>query len=129
MDYKYAIQHRAVARYRTAYPGKGDVHAEGTIVGFTDAPTFIIVTDEGRTVPWRCDLTEIGEPVSDEEVRETATRRRLRDGRAAPPDRDQYVPRIEPGMSLLEVVNTAIAAGCDLSEVVIGAKFQLERRR
>lgn len=114
--YADGLQRRA----RAMYASDERTFAEGVIVSYTDAPTYTIVTDDGRTVPWRCDLTDVGAPVSDENYFRHANARRIRDGRNSirPEFRDD-LPKIHTGMSLADVVNRVVAAGHDLDKVLI----------
>jgi hypothetical protein len=117
--YAEGMQHRAQAVY--ASPQVEGVHAEGVIVSYTDAPTYVIVTDEGRTVPWRADLTEVGELVSDEEYHRHTNARRLRDGR--PTVRPEFAakeyPFITAGISVLELLEAVVASGLNPADVAV----------
>lgn len=121
--YKTGLQRRARAMPASGPPHP---HAEGVIVSYVDQPTFVIVTDEGRTVPWRCDLTDVGELVSDEEYYRHATARRLRDGRNSV--RPEFVRELPGhdfhGATLAQMVAAAIAAGRDLNDVVVEADYE-----
>lgn len=118
-QFPHALQHRARADYAT---GDGS-HAEGVIVGYADRPTFIIVTDEGRTVPWLAALTDVdleAGPVSDEEYYRHANARRIRDGRdSVRPELRGELPQVTVGMSLASIVDAVVAAGYDLGRVSI----------
>lgn len=119
-QYANGLQRRARAMYAAQHPGGAHVHAEGVIVGYVDVPSYQIVTDEGRTVPWRCDLTDVGAKVSDEEYFRHANARRIRDGRASVrPEFKGELPIVRTGMSLAEIVDKVIAAGYDLDKVSI----------
>lgn len=116
-QYPAALQHRARAEYAS---GDG-THAEGVIVGYADQPTFLIVTGEGRLVPWMAHLTDVdlgAGPVSNEDLRRHATMRRIRDGRDNPhPETKGHLPRVTCGMSLARIVDAVVRAGYDLNTV------------
>lgn len=43
----------------TARTGQGDTHATGTVVAYSLVPQVLIVTDDGRRVWWRADMTDV----------------------------------------------------------------------
>ena len=46
---------------RLRYASGDGTHSRGVVITYTDAPTAIILTPDGRRVSWRADLTEIEE--------------------------------------------------------------------
>ena len=50
---------------RLRYATGDGTHGRGVVIAYTDAPTVVIRTRDGRHVSWRADLTEAEEPVND----------------------------------------------------------------
>lgn len=91
------------------------VHAVGNVIAYTDAPTVVIETDEGRHVSWRADMTFVADDPSKDKPgayrtahRDGATLVKLRDNHWAAPREGECTPLYYSDADMAEIAGPLV---------------------